>query len=411
MAKLYGEIASSALMTFDKSFARSNGQPLDSTEVFYSKTAAEEYAAGDVAYVGQKIVVIDTVDDVTTITHYGIEADSTLKEIGSVPVGDGKSVEVVNGKIQLKSFGSATAGQQLRIGTDGNIEWFTPDTTTVEGLNSTVAGHTSDIANLQENKANKTDVYTKDEVDGKLSSVYHYKGSVSTYAELPTDAAVGDVYNVDTADKTNGIKAGDNVAWNGTAWDVLAGTVDLSAYATTEALTTGLSGKVDKNGTDRLMTADEGTKLAGIEEGAQVNVIETVDETQFSITNKNLTLLDIAMSKVTGLTDALNNKVDKNGTDRLMTEAEGTKLAGISSGAQANVIEHVKINGGELEVTDKAVDIPIAGEHLGVIKSSDGENEVSVSAEGVATVAKVNVNTLVQTTGETLILNGGSSSV
>ena len=50
MAKLYGEIASSALMTFDKSFARANGQPLDSTEVYYSLAAAQEYAAGAGAY-------------------------------------------------------------------------------------------------------------------------------------------------------------------------------------------------------------------------------------------------------------------------------------------------------------------------------------------------------------------------
>lgn len=69
-----------------------------------------------------------------------------------------------------------------------------------------------------------------------IGSVYKYKGSVSTYALLPsTDLAVGDVYNVETADATNGIKAGDNVAWTGTAWDVLAGTVDLSGYVQAEA--------------------------------------------------------------------------------------------------------------------------------------------------------------------------------
>ena len=62
MAKNYGEIGASAKMTFDKSFTRANGQPLDSTEVFYSKAEAEAYAATDVAYVGQKIVVIETVD-------------------------------------------------------------------------------------------------------------------------------------------------------------------------------------------------------------------------------------------------------------------------------------------------------------------------------------------------------------
>lgn len=83
MAKNYGKIAASALMTFDKSFSRSNGQPLDSTEVFYSKTEADEYAATDVAYIGQKIVVIETVNGATVVTHYSIEPDSTLKELGA----------------------------------------------------------------------------------------------------------------------------------------------------------------------------------------------------------------------------------------------------------------------------------------------------------------------------------------
>lgn len=92
MAKLYGEIGASALMTFDKSFSRSNGQPLDSTEVFYSKTAAEDYAATDVAYVGQKIVVIETVDGVSVVTHYTIEPDSTIKELGA-PIATDEEVE------------------------------------------------------------------------------------------------------------------------------------------------------------------------------------------------------------------------------------------------------------------------------------------------------------------------------
>lgn len=64
-----------------------------------------------------------------------------------------------------------------------------------------------------------------------ISSVFKYKGSVETYADLPQSAQqVGDVYNVESADSAHGIKAGDNVAWNGTAWDVLSGTVDLSNY-------------------------------------------------------------------------------------------------------------------------------------------------------------------------------------
>lgn len=110
-----------------------------------------------------------------------------------------------------------------------------------------------------------------------ISSVYKYKGTVSTYADLPSSGqTVGDVYNVETADATYNIKAGDNVAWDGTAWDVLAGVVDLSNYVTTTAMNTALEGKVDKVEGKGLSTNDFTdallTKLNGIAEGAEVNV-------------------------------------------------------------------------------------------------------------------------------------------
>lgn len=64
-----------------------------------------------------------------------------------------------------------------------------------------------------------------------LTTVYKYRGSVDTYADLPTNGqAVGDVYNVVAADSAHGINAGDNVAWNGNTWDNLSGVVDLTAY-------------------------------------------------------------------------------------------------------------------------------------------------------------------------------------
>lgn len=65
-----------------------------------------------------------------------------------------------------------------------------------------------------------------------LTKVYQYKGSVATYADLPTTGQkVGDVWNVETADPDHGIKAGDNVAWDGAQWDILGGNHDLSGYA------------------------------------------------------------------------------------------------------------------------------------------------------------------------------------
>lgn len=66
-----------------------------------------------------------------------------------------------------------------------------------------------------------------------ITNIYKFKGTKTNYADLPTTNRVtGDVWNITNADAEHGIKAGDNVAWNGTAWDNLSGTVDLSAYAT-----------------------------------------------------------------------------------------------------------------------------------------------------------------------------------
>ena len=57
-----------------------------------------------------------------------------------------------------------------------------------------------------------------------------YKGSVETYAELPavsTGVKIGHMYNVQTADKAHGVKAGDNVVWNGSEWDNFGGYIDV----------------------------------------------------------------------------------------------------------------------------------------------------------------------------------------
>ena len=54
------------------------------------------------------------------------------------------------------------------------------------------------------------------------------------------------------------------------------------------------------------------------------------------------------------MTTELGKKVDKIEGSRLMTNAEGTKLAGIAAGAQANVIEKIKVNG--VEATPAAED-------------------------------------------------------
>lgn len=68
-----------------------------------------------------------------------------------------------------------------------------------------------------------------------IAAAYKYKGSKANQAALPTTGnTIGDVWNVEDT--------GMNYAWDGSAWDALGSTVDLSGYVTTEAMQTALAG-------------------------------------------------------------------------------------------------------------------------------------------------------------------------
>lgn len=239
MAKLYGEILSSALMTFDKSFARANGQPLDSTEVYYSLSAAQEYAAGAGAYVGQKIVVIE--NDI--VTHYSIEDEAgTLKELGSKPVGDNHSITVgEDGIVSIKDFGTGyykyiplekdengvnkegtgcyeselTNGfaenltLKVKLAANGGYEiaWYAPNTDTTEGVLDTVTGLTQSVETLN----NDVDKVEEDVADLQ-EFIYGVGGTAEAPVEGSTAANVNDL--VDTVGKKDDVlDEGTNTLW------------------------------------------------------------------------------------------------------------------------------------------------------------------------------------------------------
>lgn len=162
-----------------------------------------------------------------------------------------------------------------------------------------------------------------------VASVYKYKGTVSTYSDLPSTGQItGDAYNIETADATHGIKAGDNVAWDGTKWDVLAGTVDLSGYATTSAMNTALAGKVDKVQGKGLSTEDytsaEKTKLSGIAEGAEVNVQSDWNQTNSSAKDfiKNKPTIPASVTVDSALSSTSTNPVQ----NKVINSALDTKI-------------------------------------------------------------------------------------
>lgn len=115
----------------------------------------------------------------------------------------------------------------------GDITSIEGDITELQGSLGDAEGDITAVTNaLDVHKADYKNPHKVTAAQLGLATVYKYKGSVETYADLPTTGQkVGDVWNVETADPDHGIKAGDNVAWDGAQWDILGGNHDLSGYA------------------------------------------------------------------------------------------------------------------------------------------------------------------------------------
>lgn len=437
-------------LNFAVAFNPQTAFPLDARYYFDSYDAAETAAQGAVEvgsasgtyFFGETIVVVES----GTATLYIIQPNKTLQPVGSTVLGDGKSITVVDGKVQLVGFAEAQPGQQPRIGAGGSLEWYTPDASTVEGLQQTVGQLQTDVTQLQsdvgtindtlETKANVSDVYTQTQTDAKIaaavSSTYKPSGSVE-FASLPTPSAdnLGNVYNVTdaftagatfiTSEQGQQYPADTNVAVvevDGSYYfDALSGFVDLTGYLTTAkaaetyATITQLGNKVDKVSGSSLVQDTLITKLTNL-----LN-IQSVADGQLKVSPEGqLSVVAIAQSQVAGLTDALAGKVDvvagKGLSTNDFTNELLQKLNGIEAGAEVNAIESISLNSVPIEISGKAVNIPIATVGaLGVVQSSAAENGVTVQANGAMEVNSINVNKLVQTEGDSLILNGGNAAV
>lgn len=379
-------------------FQRTGAFPLDRSSLFTSYEDAVLYASGvanderklgGTSYVGQPISVYDASSN--TVTLYIINPDRSLQAVGSSSLGDGVSVEIVDGKIQLKDFGigyyayvPATEteaskyvytegfkeGLEPRVRLEGEdfvIAWYEPSNETIEDISAnleTLQGKiekteqdiATNAANIDNNsaaiediysgldeKANAKDVYTKAQTDSKIKEeidkLDHLKRttvagleSIDVLAE-DADQYIYMVPNVETGNYD------EYMVINGELEKVGDWTIDLSDYATTS----DLEKKVDKVDGYRLISEAEANKLSGIENGAQENYIKDVDS-EFSVdTDGKLHLETISQDKVDNLSadltvirddvsytqTQLSKKVDKVNGSRLMTEEEGEKLANI----------------------------------------------------------------------------------
>lgn len=163
-------------------------------------------------------------------------------------------------------------------------------------------------------------------------------------------------------------------------------------------------------GTLNTAITDEADRAKGIESGlaTRLDTLEGADTVEGSVAKTVKDAVDaLNISQYAKDADVVKKETGKS----LIADTKITKLDGIEENAQVNVIEKIKVAGEEISPdAEKAVNIPLAtAARAGLIISSDAENAISVSEAGVATVNTLNVNKLVQTAGDELILDGGAS--
>ena len=121
-------------------------------------------------------------------------------------------------------------------------------------------------------------------LEAAIAGVLHYKGSVKTYADLPADAEIGDVYNV--------IDTGANYAWTGSEWDELGSSIDISSLVDINSPQTITGVKTFDNGlkTDKIDTDES---ILAIKVGGNSKV--SMEEYQVNFYQKLLPSIDSSL--------------------------------------------------------------------------------------------------------------------
>ena len=436
-------------LNFSVSFNPTSAFPLDARYYFDSLTAAQAAATAAVEvgssegtyYFGETVAVVEG----GIATLYIIQPNGTLEPVK----GEGASVEIdetvfekSGEKLTLKGYTAAEPGSSLVKGEDGNATWqkLALDSElealqgTVGGLNTTVTGLSSKFDNY----------YDKTTVDSKIASAGTLKRTIvdvlpgvdaadmnTIYMVAATEPADSNSYDEYLIVENEGEKSWEKIGntsvdlTNYATKSELAGKVDkvensslvpdaqieklsgllniksvaselnvseegqLSVAAIAQdkitGLTDALASKVTAVEGSSLLTKEQSDKLAGIAAGAEKNVINSVNEDEFTVSDRVLAINSVPQAKVEGLTAAL-------------------------AGAE-NKIEKITLGSTEAVIGEgKNVTIPIATKNaLGLVTTSEALNGISVAVTGEMSVNSLSTDKLVQGS-QTLILNGGNAA-
>lgn len=198
----------------------------------------------------------------------------------------------------------------------------------IEVINSLESDRTDAALSANQGKVLMSEITT---LAGKLTGIYTYKGTVAEFGALPTDPVAGDVYNVEAA--YDGHAAGTNYAWNGTEWDALAGSIDLSGYYSKDEVDTAI--KVE---TDRAVAEEE--RLAGL-----ISANTTLAQEAKNAATANTTTLTQVTQNIGEINTILNGVADDD-TDGVVGRLSAVETANTNQDTRLTNLEKL-VSGGE----------------------------------------------------------------
>ena len=298
--------------------------------------------------------------------------------------------------------------------------------TVVEIINSLESDRTDAALSAAQGKALKTLI---DDLKASVAAALDYKGTKDTYDALPTEGnKKGDVWNVVAAHGTT--PAGTNYAWDGTQWDPLGGTVDLSGYYTKtqvddaistaktelEAADTALEGQITTV-TNQLNNKVDKVEGSGLISDTDLNQIRTnksdIESLQTSVGGKQDELTPGNAVSITE-ENVIDVKLDPASNEALSKSAEGLKLD--LSGIKGSTVKvGVSITGGAeigadqtiaagMQALSDSIRTAVVG---GITSLTSPDETITITSTGTSRGLAINTAKLVSTTSSIQVGDNG----
>lgn len=385
-----------------------SGDNADANTIYGAKAYADSVASG--AQGGLKGNETDTSDKITVYgtRKYAEEKASAAQTAAEKTAADALapvSAQVDKNKAAIETLNGTGTGSVSKAITD-KVSTLSNTDAAVAGYFVTEVKEADGIVAVKRAKLAASDIpaLTHDKISDWTTEL----------AKKQDTLTIADSYNAET----------NPVATKKTVTDAIAGlsgamhfigqsSTDptLPAGPTIEGVTSYAAGDVVTFGTKEYVKDKAGTWVLLGDEGSYA--------VKGAISNADIADdAAIAQSKVAGLPDALSNRYTKEEANSqfvaketgksLVSDTLIAKLEGVAEGAQANVVEKVKVNGTALiPDSTKSVDIPAAtAAAFGVVKV-DGTSIDSTA--GVISVKAISTDLLKQGTN-TLVLMGGNAN-